>query len=183
MNCAAYGSGAPTAFGFSRTRSVPSPLSDRRIITISVRPELVEGPDALRGEVGLHATSALRGRAGPVTFLLRQRKEPKKGDPDIRPDPGLAVETSRGPKLDRGTLNKSWRCSAPRFGMQCEEKSAAIAQAMASIFDEAMRPKRGCDARRGLVQRFPRLKQRAASSTFLLSIPGSHARGPGRTDD
>ena len=38
--------------------------------------------------------------------------------------------------------------------MQCEKESTAIAVAMASISDEAMRPKRGYDARRGLVQRF-----------------------------
>ena len=96
---------------------------------ISVRPELVEGVDGFSARAKLACMPPARSAAarGQSLSLFRQRKEPKKGDPDIRPDPGLTAETSRGPKL------------------------AA-------------------------------LKQRAASSTFLLSIPGSHARGPRRTD-
>jgi hypothetical protein len=35
-----------------------------------------------------------------------------------------------------------------------EEKSTDIAVAMASIFDKAIYPKQGCDAREGLVQWF-----------------------------
>jgi hypothetical protein len=59
----------------------------------------------------------------------------------------------------RETLNKSPRCSAPWFGMQRKEKSTDIAEAMASIFDAAMRPKQGCNAR-GTCSVFPSLRLR-----------------------
>ena len=75
-----------------------------------------------------------------------RRRQTKKGDPSY-----LSTGLTAGA---REALNKSWRCSAPRLGIQCEKESTAIAVAMASISDEAMRPKRGCDACRGLVQRF-----------------------------
>jgi hypothetical protein len=49
----------------------------------------------------------------------------------------------------------SSRSSAPWFGMERKEKGTDIAVAMASIFDAAIRPKQGCDARVGLVPLLP----------------------------
>jgi len=53
------------------------------------------------------------------------------------------------------TLNKSARVGAPGFGMGCEAQSAAIPDGIASICNEADRPKPGYADREGLVQRCP----------------------------
>jgi len=55
----------------------------------------------------------------------------------------------------RATLNKSARIGAPDFGTGCEAQSAALPEGIASICNEADRPKPGYDNRDGLVQRCP----------------------------
>ena len=58
--------------------------------------------------------------------------------------------------MTKATLDKSARIDAPGFGMGCEAQSAAIPEGIASICNEADRPKPGCDSRDGLVQRCPK---------------------------
>ena len=53
----------------------------------------------------------------------------------------------------KATLNKSPRWRAPWFGMGCKAQTAAIAAAIARMCNAADRPKQGCAAREGLVQR------------------------------
>ena len=53
----------------------------------------------------------------------------------------------------KATLNESARVGAPGFGMGCEAQSAAIPGGIASICNEADRPKPECADRDGLIQR------------------------------
>jgi len=58
-----------------------------------------------------------------------------------------SVKTGEGAGYTREALNNSSGKDAPRIGMQCKARSAAIAGAIASICNAAGQPRRGCRRR------------------------------------